>query len=538
MSSFSNVNYLKSAKITFLQELNQEINKKNHFGTLEVISETISKSLISHLQLYFNIDISWSMNERCKDKQTKIHHVKTIITNLLTTLYNDFKYQKISVIINGFETHIHKIMDIENLIDHNLETYITPKIAELVPLNSTNIEMALKTASRILDIEQANSEIEKVHILLTDGNATEGITNPFILKTFMPEKVKNIILGIGTDYDANALQIISSANSTIFKHINEAETIGLYVGEIIHAIEFKTLTNLNINIENGEIYNFETGQWTNILKIDSIASEQIKTYHIRKSSSNNIQVNMDWSFNNIQHHHSVSEYTFSNTIIRYKDRQDVLELLHTALEYSKGIKSTLIKEDGFGKFLDDSDLDDSNLEDEKNDSKTIEIIEKLKAKKVQNENTILETQNKQKEIKRNLKLLTLRLMFYMEENQLQTDLFYIRLCKDLTVAIDSIDKKNANILINSRLDSQGKQETYTCEPDVDDSDYNYYQYAQREYDNNEDDNNEDDYNKMLLKLNINTASKNNKKIESPYATLSQVRFMRGVSSTPIEYDSE
>jgi uncharacterized protein YegL len=532
MSSFPNINYLKSAKITFLEELSQEPN--NYFGTLEVTSEAISKSSIHHLQLYFNIDISWSMNERCKDKQPKIHHVKTIITNLLTTLYNDFKYQKISVIINGFETHIHKILDIENLIDHNLETYITPKIAELVPLNSTNIEMALKTASQILDIdiEQANSEIEKVHILLTDGNATEGITNPFILKTFMPEKVKNVILGIGTDYDANALQIISSANSTIFKHINEAETIGLYVGEIIHAIEFKTLTDLNINIENGEIYNFETGQWSNILKVESIASEQIKTYHIRRGSSNNIKVNMNWSFNNIQLHHSVSEYTISNTIIRYKDRQDVLELLHTALEYSKGFKNTQIKEDRFSKFLYDSDL-----ENDKNDPNTIAMIKKLKAKREENEKTILEKQNKQKEIKQNLKLLTLRLMFYMEENQLQTDLFYIRLCKDLTVAIDSIDKKNADILINSRLDSQGKQETYTCEPDVDDSDYDYYQYAQREYDNNEDDDKEDDYNKMLLKLNINTAS-NNKKLESPYSTLSQVRFMRGVSSTPIEYDSE
>ena len=166
MSSFSNINYLKSAKITFLEELSEELNTKNHFGTLEVTSKAISKSLISHLQLYFNIDISSSMNEICKDNQTKIHHVKTIITNLLTTLYNEFKYQKISVIINGFETHIHKIMDIENLIDHNLETYITPKIAELVPLNSTNIEKALKTASQFLDREQSQdeSELEKVHI--------------------------------------------------------------------------------------------------------------------------------------------------------------------------------------------------------------------------------------------------------------------------------------------------------------------------------------------------------------------------------------
>lgn len=556
MSTFENTtitNYLQNAKVAFVTDPNEE---QKHFGILEIISKQLSHSLIKHLILYFNIDISGSMIDKCKDGNTKIHHAKATITNLLTTLYNEFKYLKISVIINGFESSIHKIIDVNDLKEHDLDTDIISKISKLEPLASTNIELALKTATQSLDInttEDLPSLVEtkktKVHILITDGDSTEGIMVPDVLKTFMPKTVKNIILGIGENYNANALQIMSSGNLTIFKHINEAETIGLYVAEIIHTILYQTIADLNITIENAEIYNFTTNQWTNTLNVNSIASEQTKTYHIRSSFIRDIQVNMDWTTNNIQHKHLISGYTFSDDVIKYKHRQDVLELLHSVLQFSK-VKRDISKGEQFNRrkrqLLHDINFD---APEQSLDPFVIDIIKQIKAQEEKEKQEILDRENKQKEFKQSLKLLTLKLMCYMEENQLQKDLFYLRLCKDLTVAIDSIDKKNADILINTRLDSQGRQETFTCDPDFEDDskaspniyDYrqNEYQDIKEEYEKNEEDNEEDKkYKKMLLKLNIISNNKNKNNLASPYATFSQVQFMREVSSTPIDDDND
>ena len=204
---------LKSATMTF------STNTNTNFGILEVVAQPVDKPLVKHLKIYLNIDISGSMSEHCKDDKEKIEHIRTIIKNLLRELY-EFKEQKIAIIINGFESTVHKIMNIDNLLEQDLATNVIPKINQLVPLNSTNIEKALKEAKETLDLalnEDLTQEKEKnlvlnqvVHIMLTDGNATEGITNPDILKTFMPSSCKNILLGIGNDYDATALKTMSS----------------------------------------------------------------------------------------------------------------------------------------------------------------------------------------------------------------------------------------------------------------------------------------------------------------------------------------
>jgi hypothetical protein len=51
----------------------------------------------------------------------------------------------------------------------------------------------------------------------------------------------------------------------------------------------------------------------------------------------------------------------------------------------------------------------------------------------------------------------------MNDNDLNNDAFFKTLCMDLKVTMDNIGKKNAEVYINSRITSQGRQETYTCD---------------------------------------------------------------------------
>jgi len=127
--------------------------------------------------------------------------------------------------------------------------------------------------------------------------------------------------------------------------------------------------------------------------------------------------------------------------------------------------------------------------------------------------------------------LLIEILKYMDDNNLQDDMFYITLCKDLKITIDSIDNENAELYISARMTSQGSQETYSYNPD--DSDIND---NNNDINNNDINDNEEDelLNKLLTSFN-NKNNNNNKKInnmlKSPYATPRQAKLMRDISST-------
>ena len=58
----------------------------------------------------------------------------------------------------------------------------------------------------------------------------------------------------------------------------------------------------------------------------------------------------------------------------------------------------------------------------------------------------------------------------MNDNDLNNDAFYKTLCMDLKVTMDNVGKQNAEMYINSRITSQGRQETYTCDTINDEED--------------------------------------------------------------------
>ena len=62
-----------------------------------------------------------------------------------------------------------------------------------------------------------------------------------------------------------------------------------------------------------------------------------------------------------------------------------------------------------------------------------------------------------------MKQLLIRMLRYMTDNDLNRDAFYKTLCMDVKVTMDNIGKHNAELYINSRITSQGRQETYTCD---------------------------------------------------------------------------
>ena len=547
---------LEHATLSFHNNIpKSEDNDVHIFGMIELKAATLNRILVNNLELYLNIDISGSMDDLCKDKRSKMFHIRNIIQNLLKQLYK-LKETNIAVIVKGFESIIHDILDIENIIslsDENFHDEVITKIGHLFPLNLTNIEAALKVAAIHMDHAQAQAaavavdqaqaqavavdqeqavvkETKKLHILLTDGNATEGRSDPIYLKTLMPSKCANIILGLGTDYDARALRIISDNN---FKHINEAETAGFCVGEIIHAFVYEALKDVVISVTNGVIFNYKTNTWSSELCVASIASEQTKNYSIMSATPDSVIVKIRCTSNGVPFEHIISE-NIKTDLTMYHFRQEVMELLYKASEVEQSIS-----EANRGNYMRDLNI---LINDLKDDSDDLDDIYRTKEEIEYKEKSNLDiTKAKRQNIKRQMKQQLIRILRYMEQNNLNDDPFYITLCMDIKVAFESIGKRNADVYISSRITSQGHQESYTCdtidneeveeevEVEVEEVEVAIDKDAIEESDINDDE--------LLSKFNLSIRQTMN----SPYSTPQQVSLMRGVSSmsdNEEEYEEE
>jgi hypothetical protein len=128
-------------------------------------------------------------------------------------------------------------------------------------------------------------------------------------------------------------------------------------------------------------------------------------------------------------------------LTKYQFRQEVMILLSNASEIE----------------TQQNDVEDTNYLDEIGYliSEETQINERRSRKAL--------IKDKIKIIKGEIKDQLVRMLRYMNEHNLNKDPFYITLCMDLKVSLESIGRKNAELFINSRLTSQGRQESYTCD---------------------------------------------------------------------------
>jgi hypothetical protein len=202
-----------------------------------------------------------------------------------------------------------------------------------------------------------------------------------------------------------------------------------------------------------------------------------------------VEVNLEWIANKTQNHCIVNTNT-TNDLMKYQFRQNVLELLHNASQITNNIQngSSVLFDHMFGNAQDIFIPYEEQYR---------QYYDKKQKEKKDSEQNITD-------IKKQLKGLLIEILKYMDDNNLQDDMFYITLCKDLKITIDSIDKENAELYISARLTSQGSQETYSYNPD----------------DKNDDIDNDDNNNKKI-----------NNMLKSPYTTPRQAKLMRDISST-------
>jgi uncharacterized protein YegL len=363
------------------------------------------------------IDFSGSMDDLCKDGNSKLYHV-------LNTIINIIKYcaqytVNVSIIIDGFTAEVKHIVPLTQISKENVQ-YLINKVQTIESEGSTNIEIALYNSSNtITDQIKTEKFIDIHHIFLTDGEANMGTQNPFQLSQIIhTTKCTNTFIGFGQQHNTTMLQTFSTNVGCDYRFVNNGENAGMVYGEIMHTILRPALKNVSIEVQNGTIYDWRTNTWTSLCYESSIDSEVLKTYNIKCESGSQLRVTVRGiTFENDKYEEIVQEVNCEETntepLYKYMFRQHTLELLSQC--------------------------------------RTSSSISRIA----------------QKACKKELKEFFKKMRQFMRRQNLTTDPFMYLLCEDIITAYKTIGTDLGNMYCTSRQSSQGRESSYSERYDQD-----------------------------------------------------------------------
>ena len=405
-----------------LVEFSKFIKGEETFGVLTIKVADVPMS--THLHIIDSAtDISGSMQYICSDGKSKMQHASHVLKNMANAIVNN--NAPVLMASYGFDNKTDEIFS-DTVINSENIAEIRKKFDKLQPRNGTNIHQSLVcTKTRV---ENRDQNIKQTCILLTDGLINDGIRDYREMKCHLSNKCKNIFIGLGGDHDDIGLQDLASNQlGDEYFYIQEIEKAGFVFGQILHEIFYTALSHISINVTNGEIYNYNTGEWSSELKVYALTGEANKTYHLRSLTSNDISVCISGCIGDenepsiiedditpIPDLMSADNIIEANNLALHVIRQLVLELLYQAHKYSMyktGIHDT---------------------------------------------------------IRSNIKELLANIKKYITENALDASDEYLTLCDDLSITLQTFDNYKAAMYSGSRQTSQGRQTSYNItqiEPD-------------------------------------------------------------------------
>lgn len=363
-----------------------------------------------HLDLTFNVDNSASMSDRCADSRTKMDHMNFTVENILRYLQEH--RVSATICVNTFDDKILNIIECQELNSENIEE-ISNKIRKIRPIGGTDIGKVLELEASFKKPEDYSSE--RIFLMFTDGqdnNVCNGVTTKKSLKE-ISDKISDtttiIAIGCGIDHDYQLLSSIASRRNSTYKFIGKLEEAGLACGEVLDKVLNKILKNVEITVQNGEIYDWKTNNWTNKIQTENIIGECDKTYNIRSLTPDEFSIIITGTIVETDEpfEYSITDKNFDQDLKKDEWRQKTLELLYEVNEYNK----------------------------------TFNIRQPELAK----------------ELKTKLKELMINMKKYMDDNKLRDDLFMKMLTDDIFTAHKTFGTDHGHMYVASRQTSQATQ---------------------------------------------------------------------------------
>jgi hypothetical protein len=356
-------------------EEDEEKKEKKAFGILQ-LDVNVFQQLRRKLELIVNQDISGSMSDRCSDSRTKMDHTRFTLERIF-----DYMVQNgidVSVGLFAFDNVVEERIPLQVLDSSNVDR-LTMELNKLKPRNGTNIGKALDQEH----VPPKSPHADRLFILLTDGQANDGVTDKVSLKRkvdriLAEEDTTVVTVGCGVDHDSKLLDYINPGN---YYFVDDFEKSGLVCGEFLDKQLNTLLKKVVITVENGEIFSWRDNKWVTSLSVANIVAECNRTYHVRASNPHEfvVRITAISTKDNSPFVCEVDEKVFDQDLTKFQFRQETLEVLgevrlyneSVGQEYRNGANAKRIKKtllDLFKRmkdYMDKNNLRESECEDGK-----------------------------------------------------------------------------------------------------------------------------------------------------------------------------
>jgi len=420
---------------------NVVVDQEETFGLFTI---TMKKTAIRQIPFHFvfTIDTTLSMSESCDGCPSKMVYMqKTMICMLKYLLDVD---PNVYITIHTFNTKVETIVN-DILLTKTSIDYLINKVDDLVPENSTNIQIALENASK--NIRQNTEKYpthQHIHIFMTDGNANKGITSPEILVGQIDVSIPNIFIGFGKDHNSEMLRKFSQCRNAEYYFVDNLENASLVYAESIHNILYGALQNVEFRITNGHFYDYETNKWTTVLYENVLSSECHKFYQLKTKNVKSLEIQiLGKNISSIDIEHGNVEYEF--TLIKTVNASDrsSLEVAEGPVDLSKYAYRNKVQELMFlAKNVSSEDDEDDLFQD-------------------------YYDPNDRPNIKKELQDVFKAIQLYMKENNLTDDGLLKMLCEDIYITNKSLNSEHSNLYVSARQTSQGRHRSYNVGRTID-----------------------------------------------------------------------
>ena len=411
------------------------IDEDETFGTITLKINKTNITTTPTLFL-FTIDTTGSMSESAYKNVSKMTVVKQTFNSMITYLSN--LETPIYIRVHSFNETVTVVVD-NMLITKDNFTEIIYKIDNLLPDRSTNIGDALKSANDLMEkYSNENPNHQVVHIFMTDGEATFGITNENELAKIVNTSFSNNFVGFGLDHNASLLKKLSDLENSEYMFVDNMENTTMIYGETIHRYLYSAIKNAEIRIEDGLIYNWKTNTWDNKLVEPIIISEVEKIYHIKSKNIEELEIELygiiDSDNNNVQ-------------------LLDTIEIMPDLISFNN------IKNE---EQINEQEIDEDNYVIQPNDLSKYMFRQRTQELLFISKNFV--DNDKINNFKTELKSFFKIMRDYMKNNDLLKDKFMITLCDDICITYRSVGTAVGLMYSASRSTSQGRQQTYNVTP--------------------------------------------------------------------------
>lgn len=259
------------------------INKDQTFGIFTLKLEKTSIRT-GPFQFTFMIDVTLSMSECDETGKTKMEYMQKTMVKMLEymlTLEPD-----IYVTIYTFHTEVkHVVLDV--LLTRDSVTNISEMINKLEADDSTDIESALKGL-----IHSSESTHQNVNIFMTDGEANVGMTDPDKLVGLINDSIPHVFIGFGKNHNSQMLQTFGKQKNCEYYFVDNLENSVLVYAESIYNILYGVISDVTFRVEYGELYDYETNEWTTTLHENMLSSECHKIYQLKTENPHLVEVHV------------------------------------------------------------------------------------------------------------------------------------------------------------------------------------------------------------------------------------------------------